>query len=130
MQAFKNFFIKELVFTFSVGISAVVLFNTVLSSYYLSVFWIILGIIAILTGIMYYSILRINEKSTAKFTSHFMMFSGIKMILYLVFITSYVFLNQLSAKFFLISFFILYFLYTTFEVFQIVKYLKTNKNHK
>jgi len=130
MQILKNFFIKELIFTGFIGAIAFILFQTVLSKYYLSVFWIVFGVIAILTGIMHYSLLQINEKSTAKFTSRFMMFSGIKMISYLIFITTYVFLYSSSAKFFLISFFILYFLFTTFEVFQIVKYLKTNKNHK
>lgn len=124
MQNFKKFFFKELVFTISVGIIAFILFNTILKTYYLPIFWILLATIAILTGILHHSILQISEKETSKFTSRFMMVTGIKMMIYLVFITSFVFLYPSQAKIFLISFFILYLLYTIFEVVLIVLYLK------
>lgn len=129
MKAFKKFIITELVFTSSISILAFVLFQTVLREYYIPVFWMQLGFIAILTGIMHYSILQINEKGAAKFSTKFMTLSGVKMMLYLVLITAYVFLYTSTAKFFLISFFILYALYTAFEVILIVKYLKANKSH-
>jgi hypothetical protein len=130
MQTFKKFIIKELVFTSSIAIIAYILFQTKLSEDYLPVFWLLLGLIAVLTGTMHFSLLLISDKNAAKFSIKFMTFSGVKMMIYLVTITSYVFLYSASAKFFLISFFILYFLYTAFEVFQIVKYLKANKSHK
>jgi len=129
MQAFKKFIIKELVFTSSIAIIALFLFQTTLKEYYLPVFWILLGVIALFTGITHFSILQIHDKSAVKFSTKFMTLSGVKMMLYLVVITSYVFLNTSKAKFFLISFFIIYFLYTSFEVFQIVRYLKANKSH-
>jgi len=124
MQAFKKFIIKELVFTGSIGLIAFVLFKTVMNQFYAPVFWLLLGIISVLTGILHYSILQTGEKTTAKFATKFMAISGIKMMIYLVLITGYVFIYPLTAKFFLISFLILYFLYTSFEVILIVKYLK------
>ena len=127
MQAFKKFIFKELVLTGFIGIIAFVLFQTVLKSYHIPVFWVLLGVIALLTGIMHYSILQVAEKDVVKFTSRFMMVSGIKMMIYLVIITSYVFLNTENAKLFLIFFFLLYALYTAFEVILIVKHFKNKK---
>lgn len=124
MQEFKKFIIKELVLTGSIAIIAGVLFNTILSAHYVPVFWVLLAIISILTGIMHFSLLQIQDKSAAKFSVKFMTASGIKMIIYLVLITVYSFFNTTKAKFFLIAFIILYFLYTTFEVFYIVKHLR------
>ena len=124
MQAFRKFLLRELIFTILVAVAAYILFTSVLVNYYLPVFWILLGLIAALTGIFHFSILQTQEKGTSKFANRFMMVSGIRMMIYLVLITSYVFLNPTKATVFLISFFILYLLYTVFEVFLIVRYLK------
>lgn len=124
MQEFKKFIIKELVFTGSIVLIAFFLFKTTLSQHYIPVFWLLLAVIAVLTSIMHFSILQVEEKNTAKFFTKFMTFSGVKMMIYLVMITAYVFIYPTTAKFFLISFIILYFLYTAFEVFLVVRQLK------
>jgi hypothetical protein len=124
MQAFKRFLLLEVLFTAFVSLGAYVIFSTIFSEYYLSVFWILLGLVAILTAVFHYSIVQIQEKQPVKFATRFMMVTGIKMMIYLVFITSYAFLNPDKAKAFLISFLILYLLYTVFEVILIVRYLK------
>ena len=124
MQAFKRFLLRELLFTIFVAVVAFLLFSSLLTDYYLPIFWILLGVIAILTGIFHYSLIQIQENRSSKFSQKFMMVSGIKMMIYLVFITSYAFMNPEKATSFLISFFILYILYTVFEVILIVRYLK------
>lgn len=126
MQIFKRFLIQELVFTALVAIMALALFNTILAKFYLPVFWGLIAIIAILTSVFHYSIIQIQDKGASKFATRFMMVSGIKMMIYLVFITAYAFIFPDKAKIFLISFFILYLLYTVFEVALIVRYLKKN----
>ncbi len=124
MQALKRFLISELLFTLLIAVIAYLLFNTILVEYYLPVFWVLLGIIALLTGVFHYSVVQIQENKSSKFSQKFMMVTGIKMMIYLVFITSYSFMNPEKATSFLISFFVLYLLYTVFEVFLIVRYLK------
>ena len=124
MQDFKKFIIRELLFTILVSFLAIVLFKTIFEDYYLKIFWGLLGIIALLTAFFHYSILQIKENETGKFTSKFMIFTGTKMVIYLVLITAYVFIVPENAVSFLISFFGLYLLYTVFEVLLIVKYLK------
>lgn len=124
MHIFKRFLMQELLFTVLVAVIALVLFKTVLVEFYLPVFWILIAIIAILTSVFHYSIIQIQDKGASKFATRFMMVSGIKMMIYLVFITLYAFIFPDKAKIFLISFFILYLLYTVFEVVLIVRYLR------
>jgi len=124
MNAFRKFLIRELIFALIIAIISYVLFQTVLKEYYLPVFWLLFGIITIFTAVFHLSVLQVSDKSSAKFSSKFMMVSGIKMIVYLMLIVYYAFSFPEKAKTFLISFFILYLLYTVFEVFLIVRYLK------
>jgi hypothetical protein len=124
MKAFKNFLIKEIILTVFLGLIALILFQTVLSSYYHPVFWLNLFIIAVLTGILHFSILKFSTEKHSRFLSRFMMISGIKMMIYLVFIVLFALFNPDYAKFFLITFLILYFIYTFFEVWLVLKIFK------
>jgi hypothetical protein len=124
MEAFKRFILRELIFTILVSSIAFILFNTVFSQYYLPVFWLVLILIAGLTAIFHYSILQVQKKSNSNFATRFMMVSGIKMMVYLVLITAYVFLNPAKATSFLLMFLSIYLFYTFFEVYLIVKHLK------
>ena len=127
MQAFKKFVFRELIFAGILAAIAYVLFQTALHEYYLPVFWVLFGIITVFTAVFHLSILQVSDKNSAKFSSKFMMVSGIKMIVYLMLIVYYAFSFPEKARIFLISFFILYMLYTIFEVILIVNYFKKKK---
>lgn len=127
MTAFKKFLISEIVLTIFIGIVAAILFHTVLKDHYFPVFWVLLAVIAFLTGILHYSILQAAKQESSKFSSKFILVTGIKMIIYLFFIVGYAFFNPNHAKSFLISFLILYLLYTSFEVFSAVRIFKKIK---
>lgn len=120
----KKFLFLELILTIFIGLLSLALFQTVLKNYYYPAFWLLLGVVSLLTGLFHYAIIHVNEKSSSKFSSRFMMATGLKMMLYLAFITSYALLNPHKAKVFLISFLILYLIYTVFEVLLIVRYFK------
>lgn len=124
MQTFKRFFIRELVFTILVAGISFVLFTWILPQYYLSVFWTLLAGIAIITGLVHFSNLRFGQKEFSKFSSRFVMMTGMKMIIYLFILIFYVFSYPENAKVFLIYFIILYLLYTAFEVISIIKYFR------
>jgi len=124
MKAFKTFLIRELILTALVSCIALIVFKTSLKEYYLPIFWGILALVAILSALFHYSVIQVKEKGVTKFSSRFMMVSGVKMIIYLVLIVSYVFSHPENATSFLISFFVLYLIYTVFEVILIVRYLK------
>ncbi|PLX20153.1 MAG: hypothetical protein C0597_04515 [Marinilabiliales bacterium] len=124
MNAFKKFLLQEVILIIVIVIFSLIVFQTILKSYYIPEFWMLLGVISVLTGFFHYSQLQIQEKQGSKFTNRFMMFSGIKMMIYLALITSYSFLNPSKAASFLISFFVLYILFTTFEIIHIINYIK------
>ncbi len=127
MQVFKKFLFQEFVLTISIGLVSFILFQTVLKNYYLPVFWILLSIISVLTGILHYSNVQASTKKASRFATGFLMITGIKMMIYLILITSYVLLNPEKASIFLISFFILYIFYTTFEVLSILTHLRNKR---
>ena len=100
MQALKKFILREILFVAILGAIAYLLFQSVLKEYYLPVFWILFTVISILTAIFHYSVLQAGNKELAKFSSKFMMFTGIKMIIYLFIIVFYAFAYPENAKVF------------------------------
>lgn len=124
MQALKKFILREIVFAVILGGISFVLFQTILKEYYLPVFWVLFALIFVLTTIFHFSVLQAGNRELSKFSSKFMMFSGLKMVIYLFIIVFYVFLFPENAKNFLISFFILYLAFTFFEVIQILSFFK------
>lgn len=124
MQALKKFILREILFAAILGVIAYILFQTILKEYYLPVFWILFVVILILTTFFHFSVLQAGNKELSKFSSKFMMFTGIKMIIYLFIIVFYAFAYPENAKIFLISFLILYSVFTAFEVILIVSYFK------
>lgn len=122
MKAYNKFLIKEAILTVFLGLIALILFQTVLSTYYHPVFWLNLFIIAVLTGVLHFFILKVSTEGHSRFSSRFIMISGIKMMIYLVFIVLFALFNPGHAKFFLITFLILYFIYTFFEVLLMLKF--------
>ncbi|MBW6491679.1 MAG: hypothetical protein K0B15_10865 [Lentimicrobium sp.] len=63
-----------------------------------------------------------------KFVTGFLAHSVIRMMLYLIIIVSYAFLYRTDAIKFIIGFFILYLVFTGFEVFQFLKLTKRTGN--
>lgn len=127
MQAFKKFLFQEFILTIAIGIVSLILFQTIFKNFYLPVFWVLLSIISILTGILHYSNVHASAKKASKFATGFLMATGIKMMIYLALITTYVLLNPEKASVFLISFFILYIAFTSFEVISILNHLRSKK---
>jgi hypothetical protein len=63
-----------------------------------------------------------------KFSQRFLAVFGVKIMILLVFIITYSYFNPEKAVAFLITFFILYVIYTTFEIVSIVQYLRHKKS--
>lgn len=124
MQSINKILIKNLVFTVILAVISFVLFKTVLSGYHLPIFWVILLGMSILTAIIHFLLIQLSAQSFSKFSSRFILITGLKMIVFLSFIISYAFLNPKQAVPFLVSFIILYIAYTTFEVIIIIPFFK------
>ncbi len=124
MQPIGKILIKNAGFTLIIAVISMTLFKTVFSDYYLPVFWIILFGMALFTAILHIILVKLTSYNISKFSSRFILITGIKMILFLAIIVSYSFLNTNKAVPFLISFLILYILFTTFEVVLILPFFK------
>jgi len=85
--------------------------------------------LVMLVTIMFHSLLiRISVISPRSFVGKFVVFSGIKMMIYLVIILIYAFIIKKEIVIFIIGFLILYFLFTILEVSAILKFLKKSTN--
>ncbi|HOI87910.1 MAG TPA: hypothetical protein PLV51_08630 [Lentimicrobium sp.] len=81
----------------------------------------VLAFFAAVSLLAFVMLLRKMNDKTGKFVNTFMTQSMGRMILYLVIITSYALLNRPDAIRFIIGFFILYIIFTIFEVLQFLR---------
>lgn len=78
----------------------------------------------VLTLIIFYYQLRASASRVSKFVNVFLMATGFKLLGFLVIIGIYSFLNNADAVPFVISFFIVYLIFTVFEIAQLLKVQK------
>ncbi len=124
MNELKNFSIKLGVLTlFIVGVASI--FFLVFPQYYLPIMPVLLIYIALLTFGVFYTVLKGLEKNTTRsFNTYFTGANGVKLLLFILFLTVYLFVNAEKALTFSISFLVLYIVYTIFEVRQLVRIVK------
>lgn len=77
------------------------------------------------TWLSFYLLVKAFQQRFIRFANTFMLLTAVKLVLYVVIIVSYIFINQFDAIVFAINFFILYLCFTIFEVVAILKYSKT-----
>ncbi|MBN1252761.1 MAG: hypothetical protein JXR51_05890 [Bacteroidales bacterium] len=120
----KKYFSKLLIFTVVLSTIFFLLFSFVIPQFYLNVFpWLILFFITS-TFAVHYILTKAGNQKITKFSTFFMASTTAKLFLYLIFIVLYVLLDKENAVIFLITFFILYLLYTFFETFSLLNDLK------
>ena len=120
----KSFVTKSSVLTAIVFILGAVLYSTLLKPFYLNILPAILALFFVVTNLVHAYLLKISVSSEARFTSHYMAVSFIKMFFYLAFAIVYAFLNKEGVKIFLVNFLLLYVLYTTFEVVEFSRVIR------
>ena len=81
---------------------------------------IIIFFLALTLSIFYYQ-LKASINRVSKFVNVFLMATGLKLLLFLIIIVIYVLLNKSDAVNFIGSFFIVYLIFTLFEISQLLK---------
>ena len=79
------------------------------------------------TILMHRYLLKATQDQPKKFVFAFMMFTTVKILLYLAVILIYVFINRADAVAFIMAFFLNYFLFTAFELTAVLKLFRKNK---
>jgi len=124
MQPIVKILLKNAIFTIIIAVISIVLFITAFPNYYLPVFWVLLSGMALFTAFLHYTLIKLTTHNISKFSTRFILITGIKMIFFLTVIVSYSFLNPEHAVPFLIIFLILYILFSVFEVVVIIPFFK------
>jgi len=80
------------------------------------------------TSIIHYFLIKQSNKRVQKFINSFMLSMTLKLMLFFIVIVAYAFTHKSEAAPFIVSFFIMYLVYTILEVFDILQFLKINQD--
>ncbi|MCF8217952.1 MAG: hypothetical protein K9J21_03100 [Bacteroidales bacterium] len=89
-----------------------------------------IGFFYVLSLIIHLVLVNASKKKFRRFNNQYMISTVVKLLLFMVILIAYVFTNPGDAVNFLITFLILYVLYTGFEVISIVKATRKIKSEE
>jgi len=120
-------FIKSLIVTTAIiVIIALIFYSLTPSAYYTPVFPYLLAFFIIASVVVYHFMLKAIERRPARFVNSFMLATMLKLFAYMALMITYALINREEAMAFIVTFFILYVIYTIIEVASL---LKVNKDH-
>lgn len=115
-------FIRLLVVTaVLIIIVALIFYSLTPSTYYTTSFPYLLGFFIIASIIVYHFMLKAIEKRPARFVNSFMLATLIKLFVYMAVMITYALLNREEAMSFIVTFFVLYVIFTIVEVAALLK---------
>lgn len=125
----KRFFLKKAVLfcLVLIGIS-LLLFDTVLKDFYLKIYPVQFSLIALVTIFSHLRVMSGVKHNTRRFSTTFLSVMSIKLFIYLFFILVCLLIDRSIALNFVLTFLILYALFSIFEVIEISNFLKKNPN--
>ena len=127
MKMRRDFVIKLLLLTIAVGVIGAALFFTVLKEYYLSVFPYLLVLFTLLTYSNHTILTKTLKDKPQKFTYVFMGVSAAKLFLMLIAIVVYLLIRRETVIPFLVGTFLLYLVFTFFEVKTLLRLVQGNE---
>ena len=120
-QQFTNFIWRLTLLAAAAGLAGFALKHFLPEGYMPNSFYFILLFFWAVTLLVHFSLLRITRLSPRKFVSYFMLTTLVKLMIYFIAILVYVFVVKQNLLPFLLSFFILYIIFTCFEVVSILR---------
>ena len=115
-KIFKSFFIKIIIASTVLEIISVVLYLLLPARFFSPAApFLVLFFFALTTG-LYFFMLRSAGNTFSHFVNQFMVVTFAKLLLYIIILFVYCFLNKPDAFPFAITFFVLYLFYTVFEI--------------
>lgn len=120
----RVFFKKALLFCLVLIGLSLILFCSVLKDYYLKIYPLQFGLITLVTVFSHLKLLNAFQLNVRKFNTTFLAIMSIKLFIYLIFILICLLVDHTRAINFVVTFLILYLLFTIFEVLEISNFLK------
>jgi len=128
MKLAFNIFIKKLViFTLIIGLVSFIVGSFVPKQFMTPSLPYLLIFFFAVTAFTFYLALNAFTQKTSRFANFFMISVFAKMLLYVTIIIVYAFINISDIISFIITFFVFYVLFTSFETFAIIKAQKANR---
>lgn len=124
----RPFLLRLVILTLLVIAMAYVVF-TYISPCHVTGVYIIILFFFLVTLTFHVYLLKSYRSSPGKFTVRYLGASGVKMFIYMISAGVLVLLNREEALQLLISFFVLYLIFTIFEIREILVHLKRNHNN-
>lgn len=124
----KNYFLK-LLYLFLALMSIYILSLLINLSFITKYFAVLVIFFAISTMIFHVSFTKATQKTPLKFINYFISQTALRLLLYLSILILYAIFIKDDTKNFLISFLILYIIFTIFEVSVNLKYIKKQKKN-
>ena len=121
----KDFLRTLIITTLIVAVISLIVFSVIPSWHYPPVYPFLLAFFFFATLTVYHFMLKALEKRPARFVNIFLLTTMLKLFAYMIFMVVYALLNREFARPFIVSFFILYIIFTVVEV---VSILKVNKH--
>jgi hypothetical protein len=127
LKTFQNFLLYLGIYTSVIIMAGFFLFQYFpekqpVHIYYLYLFFFVI------TALSHYLLLSSTSKRQQRFPAYFMGVTAFKLFTSMALIIVYALMYPPEAKKFLVGFFILYVLYTAFEIIHLLKYLRHQKN--
>jgi len=122
--ASRQFIFKILIFTIIIFAISSVLFSSVLKKWYLAAYPYQILLIATITTIGHLWIIKASGENTRKFTTAFMASVTLKLLTYLAFMVVYLIIDHSQVIPFVLTFMIFYISFTSFEVVQVLNFIK------
>lgn len=120
-QTYLQFLVRLTIMTVIIGLAGFLLKRFLPPDTISPAYSIILLLFFLVTAFIHYILLRITRLNPRRFVSYFMLATFIKLIVYFSAVLVFVFTNRENILSFIITFFVMYILFTVFEVVLILK---------
>jgi hypothetical protein len=129
-KKYGKFILKLFILSLIAGLTAYLLDLAVPEGIITNVYPYLILLFLIISAMVHYVLLRISELNPRKFVGYFMLATTLKLLIYLVVVFIYVLLVKSGILQFILAFFILYIIYTVFEVVAILSQTKAQVSNK
>ena len=116
-----------MVFSALILTAALLLYSTIAKSLYFSQFPLQFILIFGITALTHLQLIKLGEQNMYRFTNVYIQVTVIKLLIYLAFILGCLMYLNVDKAVFALTFFVLYVLFSVFEVVHLLAFYKTDK---
>lgn len=129
MSPLKKFIVLGFFITLLLAVIGYFLFTVVFNPYYQVILPFVLLFVFLFTTVIHAILLKTARKKPKKLINRFLMLTGLKMMIYLLIMIIYLVISKQDSAPFLITFLIVYLVFSFFETLSILSYLKRVTHH-